>query len=95
MVIPTEHEFLELIIETLNLDSDVEITAETALFGGNLDLNSIDALEIGAVINQRFKVELKVEDEATRQAYANVRSLYIFVTDKMRQKIEAKEANAA
>lgn len=95
MVIPSEQEFLELIVDTLNLDSDIEITPDTPLFGGELGLNSIDALEIGAVINQRFKVELKVDDEATRQAYANVHSLHAFVAAKMLSKNEAREANAA
>jgi acyl carrier protein len=97
MEIPSESEFMERIIETLNLDSDVEITPETLLFGGELGLNSVDALEIGAEIGQRYRVELKPKDEATHKAFACIRTLHVLVTDEMRRmnELEMSTANAA
>ncbi|MDR3416523.1 MAG: hypothetical protein P4L83_10085 [Nevskia sp.] len=96
MKIPSEAEFFELIVETLNLDADVEITPETLLFGGPLDLNSVDALEIGAVINDRYKIKLDSKDEATRRAFMTIRTLHAFVAEKMQSKQpELSEANAA
>ncbi len=94
MKIPSEQEFLEVIVETLNLDTDVEIKPDTLLFSEELGLNSIDALEIGAVINQRYKVELKAKDEATRRAFATVRTLHAFVTAEMERKLAASEASS-
>ena len=95
MTIPTESEFLKAIVETLNLPDDQEITPETPLFGLGLGLNSIDALEIGAAINQNYKVELKPKDEATRQAFSCVRTLHAFVVNAMSQAPEVPKANVA
>ena len=95
MVIPSESEFLELIVETLNLDSDVEITPDTPLFDGKLELTSIDALEIGAVIGEHYEVELKPDEEKTRKSFFNIRSLYALVTEKMRERMEEPAAHAS
>lgn len=96
MKIPSEAEFFELVIETLNLDADVEITPETLLFGGSLDLNSVDALEIGAVIHDRYKIKLDSKDESVRRAFATIRSLHTMIVDTMQAKqLELSEADAA
>jgi acyl carrier protein len=71
----------ELLIEILNLE-DIEaneIEPEEPLFGDGLGLDSIDALEIALEIAQQYNVEMKAEDEGTKQAFATLRSLSAFV----------------
>lgn len=71
----------ELLVEVLNLE-DVEaneIEPEEPLFGDGLGLDSIDALEIALAISQEHGVEMKAEDESTKQAFATLKSLNEFV----------------
>ena len=71
----------ELLVEVLNLE-DVEpneIDPEEPLFGEGLGLDSIDALEIALAIAQEHGVEIKAEDEGTKEAFATLRSLNAFV----------------
>ena len=86
---PTEQEMLDLVLDTLNLEVDADFSVTTPLFGdteqGALGLDSIDALEIGAVIKQRFGVQMKAEDEASRNAMYCVKNLHVFVCDAMGQ----------
>ena len=73
----------ELLIEILNLE-DIEaheIEPEEPLFGDGLGLDSIDALEIALAIAQQHNVEMKAEDEVTKQAFATLRSLSTFVEE--------------
>ncbi|MBL4672262.1 MAG: acyl carrier protein [Arenicella sp.] len=70
-----------LLIEILNLE-DIEaneIEPEEPLFGEGLGLDSIDALEIALEIAQQYNIEMKAEDEGTKQAFATLRSLSAFV----------------
>lgn len=72
-----EKELAELLVQTLNLE-DVDaatIEPEEALFGEGLGLDSIDALELALAISQTYGVQLRSEDENTREAFANLRSL--------------------
>lgn len=76
-----EKELAELIIETLNLE-DVraeEIQPDDLLFGDGLGLDSIDALELVLAISQKYGVQLKADDEYSRDAFATLRSLNLFV----------------
>ena len=79
----TESEFkmAQLMVEALNLeDMDAEeIDPEEQLFGDGLGLDSIDALEISLAISKEYGVQIKAEDEATREAFATLRSLTAFV----------------
>lgn len=93
MSLPTEQEFLEVVLETLNLDNPEDITPETPLFGTDLGLDSIDALEIGAAIKQKYDVELKAKDEETRQAFACIRTLHAHVIKMMTTAKETSEEN--
>ena len=71
----------ELIVETLGLE-DIEaseINPTEPLFGEGLGLDSIDALEIALAISQQHGVEMKAEDEGTKEAFATIRSLCEFV----------------
>jgi acyl carrier protein len=68
-----------LIIETLELE-DIgadDIVDDAPLFGdeGGLGLDSIDALEIGLVLQERYGIELDPEEESTRAHFYSVASL--------------------
>lgn len=76
-----EAEMAELLVDVLNLE-DVEaneIDPNEPLFGEGLGLDSIDALEIALAISQQHGVEMKAEDESTREAFATLKSLCEFV----------------
>jgi len=73
----------DLLIEALNLE-DMEagdIDPQEPLFGEGLGLDSIDALEIALAISQEHGVEMKAEDETTKEAFATLSSLTKFVED--------------
>jgi acyl carrier protein len=75
---PTERELAGIIVEVLNLPDITPdaLKPEEPLFGGGtLALDSIDALEIAVAVAQRYGVQLRAEDEATKQVFANIRSL--------------------
>lgn len=78
---PAEAALAELLVEVLNLEDiePEEINPEEPLFGDGLGLDSIDALEIALAIAQEHGVEMKAEDESTKEAFATLRSLCAFV----------------
>lgn len=78
---PAEAALAELLVEVLNLEDiePEEIDPEESLFGDGLGLDSIDALEIALAIAQEHGVEMKAEDESTKEAFATLRSLSAFV----------------
>ncbi|WP_269518801.1 phosphopantetheine-binding protein [Alteromonas sp. BMJM2] len=86
MATQTESELTmaQLLVEALNLeDMDAEeIDPEEQLFGDGLGLDSIDALEISLAISKEYGVQIKAEDEGTREAFATLRSLTAFVENK-------------
>lgn len=78
---PAELKMAELLVEALNLE-DVEasdIDPEAFLFGEGLGLDSIDALEIALAISQEYGLQIKAEDESTKEAFATLRSLTEYV----------------
>ena len=78
---PAEAALAELLVEVLNLE-DIEaseIDPEELLFGDGLGLDSIDALEIALAIAQEHGVEIKAEDEGTKEIFATLRNLSAFV----------------
>ncbi len=77
---PLESEVAELLIATLNIEnrSVAEIDPTSALFGAHdvsWGLDSIDALEIALAVQQKYGVELRAEDDASRHALASLRAL--------------------
>ena len=64
-------EIKNLIINTLNLDelSVDDIETEAALFGDGLGLDSIDALELGLAVKNKYEVEMSAEREEMRQHF--------------------------
>ncbi len=77
----TEQAIKELIIEALNLEdmnpNDIETSAP--LFGDGLGLDSIDALELGVAIRQKYGVNLDIDSEKIRGHFESVASLAQFV----------------
>ena len=76
-------ELKELIVDTLVLEdvtaSDIETDAP--LFGEGLGLDSIDALEIAMVLEERYGVTLDDDPEKNQMIFESVRSLTAFVTE--------------
>lgn len=66
-----------LIIEALNLEGMTpdDIETDAPLFGDGLGLDSIDALELGLAIKNRYGVVLSAESEDTRKHFHSVASL--------------------
>jgi acyl carrier protein len=66
-----------LVVEGLNLE-DVdpnEVDLLAPLFGGGLDLDSLDVLEISLLVQQRYGVKLKAEDPDNEAIFASLQSL--------------------
>lgn len=68
------------IISALNLDSvqPADIQADEPLFGTGLGLDSIDALELVALLDQDYGIVIQ-ERQVADQAFASVRALAEFV----------------
>ncbi|MGH8541453.1 MAG: phosphopantetheine-binding protein [Stenotrophobium sp.] len=82
-----ESALAQLLVQALNLDGvdAAAIAPDAPLFGqdnGSLGLDSIDALEISLEISQKYGVELKSDDEATKKSFASLRALSAFVQQK-------------
>ncbi len=74
-------ELKELIVKTLALEdvTAAEIDTDAPLFGDGLDLDSIDALEIAMVLEERYGVTLEEDPEENQRIFHSVRSLSNFV----------------
>lgn len=71
-----------LIIDVLNLEdvSPDDIETEAPLFGDGLGLDSIDALELGLAIKNRYNIVLSAESEDTKRAFFSVKTLADFIS---------------
>ncbi|MDQ1211585.1 phosphopantetheine-binding protein [Pantoea anthophila] len=74
----------QMIIDTLNLEdlSPEDIETEDALFGEGLGLDSIDALELGLAVKNRYGVTLSAESETLRAHFFSVATLAAFVNQQ-------------
>jgi len=70
-------ELKKLIVETLALEDTTpdEIETDAPLFGEGLGLDSIDALEIAMVLEERYGVTLDDDPELNQRVFESVRSL--------------------
>ena len=70
-------ELARLVIEGLNLEGvDAEqIDLSAPLFGGGLDLDSLDMLEISLLVQQRFGVKLRADDPNNETNFSSLQSL--------------------
>jgi acyl carrier protein len=76
-------ELKKLIVETLALEDTApdEIETDAPLFGEGLGLDSIDALEIAMVLEERYGVTLDDDPEANQRVFESVRSLAALVAE--------------
>ncbi len=74
-----------LLIENLNLqDISVEqIQDDAPLFGSNMGLDSLDAVEIVVILQRHFGVEIKDMDVG-RRVFQSVNSLAEYIYEKTR-----------
>lgn len=76
-----QHELAVLIVQSLNLDSvraeDIEVDAP--LFGGELGLDSIDALEIALAVSKRYGFQLRSDNADNARIFGSLRQLSEFV----------------
>ena len=75
-------EIKNMIISTLNLegmDAD-DIDTHAPLFGEGLGLDSIDALELGLMVKNRYGLVLSAETEEMRQHFYSIATLAAFIT---------------
>lgn len=77
-------EIKNLIIDALGLEDMAaeDIAADLSLFGEGLGLDSVDALELGLAIQQRFGIKIDADAKDTRKHFANVASLAAFVSSQ-------------
>ncbi len=74
-------ELKQMIIDTLDLEDieAAEIDDEEALFVDGLGLDSIDALEIGLMLQVHYGINLKSDSEETRQHFTSINALAALV----------------
>lgn len=74
-------EIKQMIIDTLNLEeiATQDIESDAPLFGDGLGLDSIDALELGLAVKNRYGVVLSAESEEMRQHFYSVSALAAFI----------------
>ena len=88
----TKERLKTIIIESLHLDGITPdmIGDDAQLFGGELGLDSVDALELVVALEKEFDVRIE-SDEATREAFASVNTLASFVEGAHeRQNVESR-----
>jgi len=79
-----EQQIKERLVETLGLKIAPEsIDDKTPLFGEGLGLDSVDVLEIAAMLSLHFNTEITAGDSSRyREIFASVNSLADFVRER-------------
>jgi acyl carrier protein len=74
---PAEHELAELIVTSLNLENAKagDIDPDAALFGSELGLDSIDALELALAVSKRYGFQLRSDNDDNRRIFSSLRAL--------------------
>lgn len=75
------NEIKTLIIDSLGLEDVTvdDIQAEAPLFGDGLGLDSIDALELGLALKNKYNIRLDGDSAETRRHFHSIASLAAFV----------------
>jgi acyl carrier protein len=78
---PLIEELKQKIIAGFNLEgvTPAQINPDAPIFGAGLDLDSIDALELVAILEQDYGITI-LERSVADKAFASVRALAEFVT---------------
>jgi acyl carrier protein len=87
MNIALENELKQLIIETLALEdlTVADFGSQEALFNGGIELDSIDALELGLVIRKKYDVRIDTETDDVEKIFASVANLAEFIESRRTQ----------
>ena len=72
----------EILIDTLQLSSDVEIDAETALLGSIPEFDSMAVVTVLTAIEETFGVDIE-DDEISADVFENFGALSEFVERKL------------
>ena len=73
---PEEAELARLMVDTLNLEMDVDAIDPLApLFGDGLGLDSIDVLELALAISKTYGVQLRADDADNETIFQSLRNL--------------------
>ncbi|RQH05727.1 phosphopantetheine-binding protein [Paraburkholderia dinghuensis] len=89
-------EIKQLLIEALDLEhlTPADIDDDAPLFDTDgVGLDSIDALEIGIVLRQRYQLSIAADDENVRGHFRSINTLAALVADH-RKESEALESTA-
>lgn len=75
-------EIKEMIISGLNLEdmSVSDIDENAPLFGEGLGLDSVDALELGLLIQKKYDIVINSKTENVKEIFANVANLADFIS---------------
>ena len=73
----SEHELAALIVDNLNLEGvrPEQIDPDAPLFGGELGLDSIDALELALAVSKRYGFQLRSDNPDNRRIFGSLRAL--------------------
>ena len=73
-----------LIIDALGLEdlTPDDIDSNAPLFGDGLGLDSVDALEIGLLLQKNFGLRIDSNDKDARRHFASVAALAAFVAEQ-------------
>jgi acyl carrier protein len=74
---PAERELAELVVTSLNIENvkAQDIEPDAALFGGELGLDSIDALELALAVSKRYGFQLRSDNADNQRIFASLRAL--------------------
>jgi acyl carrier protein len=80
-----EIDLKKLIIEKLNLEdiSVEDIKSDELLFGDGLNLDSIDALELGMALKKTYNITLSTEEKENHKHFESVQTLAQFLYSQM------------
>lgn len=78
---PAERELAQLIVDSLNLEhvEPANLDPEAPLFGGDLGLDSIDALELALAVSKHYGVQLRSDNPDNRRVFGSLRALADYI----------------
>ncbi len=74
---PAEHELAQLLVDSLNIDwiTADRIDPQAPLFGGDLGLDSIDALELSLAVSKRYGFQLRSDNPDNQRIFGSLAAL--------------------
>ncbi|MEO7433561.1 MAG: phosphopantetheine-binding protein [Dokdonella sp.] len=74
---PAENELAQLLVSSLNIDwvKPEQIEPSAALFGGDLGLDSIDALELALAVSKHYGFQLRSDNPDNQRIFSSLRDL--------------------